>query len=205
MTDQSPTESFRPEAGWDPSPPVPSAASGAPGGASGVVVAAGVILLVFATLLGLFGILAIFGGAIMGQITNLSDFSSPDFTEEEARVAMTLGRTFIFVFGGVALAMGLAHLLSGIGVLRRRGWARILGLVMSVLGVLLWLLVLASTALAATQPIPAGYLEDSGLTVEQYRSITATGWIIGMALAAVGLAAYGFVLGVLIRRGRDFA
>ena len=192
-------------ASWDPSPPVPSAASGAPGGASGAVVAAGVILLVIATLLGLFGILAIFGGAVMGQITNLSDFSSPDFTEEDATAAMALGRVFVFVFGGVALAIGLAHLLSGIGVLRRRGWARILGLVMSILGVLLWLLVLVSTALAATQPIPGGYFEDSGLTIQEYRSITAAGWMIGMALAAVGLAAYGFVLGVLIRRGREFA
>jgi hypothetical protein len=194
-----------PTPSWDPSPPAASAASGVPAGTSGMVVAAGVILLVFATLLGLFGILAILGGAMMGQFTNLTDFSDAGLTEEEARLAMTLGRTFIFVFGGVALAIGLAHLLSGIGVLRRRGWARILGLVMSILGLLLWLLVLASTALAATQPIPAGVLEDSGLTVEEYRSITAAGWWIGMALAAIGLAAYGFVLGVLIRRGREFA
>ncbi len=191
-----------PTASWDPSPP----AGPATGGASGVVVAAGVILLVIATLLGLFGILAIFGGTMMSQITNFSDLSGQSgLTEEEARAAMELGRVFVFVFGGVALAIGLAHLLSGIGVLRRRGWARILGLVMSILGVLLWLLVLVSSALAATQAIPAGYLDGSGLTIQEYRSITAAGWMIGMAFAAIGLAAYGFVLGALIRRGREFA
>ncbi len=165
--------------------------------------AAGVILLVIAALLGIFGILAILGGAMMGQISNLA--GQTGLTEEQANALMTVGRTFIVVFGGVALAIGLAHLLSGIGVLRRRGWARILGLVMSVLGVLPWLLVLASSALAATQRIPAGYLQDSGLTVEEYGQIAGTGWIIGIAFAAIGLAAYTYVLVVLIRRGREFA
>jgi hypothetical protein len=188
-----------PTSAWNPTPVAPSSSDGA----SGAVVGAGVILLVIATLLGIFGILAIFAGAIMGQITNLS--GQGGLTEEQANALMTVGRTVIIAFGGVALAIGLAHLLSGIGVLRRRGWARILGLVMTVLGVLFWVLVLASSALAATQPIPAGYLQDSGLTVQEYRSIAGSGWIVGMALAAIGLAANGYVVVVLIRRGREFA
>jgi hypothetical protein len=188
-----------PTSAWNPTPGAPSASDGA----SGAVVGAGVILLVIATLLGIFGILAILGGAMMGQITNLSGQSG--LTEEQANALMTVGRTVIIAFGGVALGLGLAHLLSGIGVLRRRGWARILGLVMSVIGVLFWVLVLASSALAATQPIPAGYLQDSGLTVEEYRSIAGAGWIVGMAVAAIGLAANGYVVVVLIRRGREFA
>jgi hypothetical protein len=198
MTDE-PTTSWDPTPSWNPSPPGVSAA----GGASGGVVAAGVILLVIATLLLIFGIFAILGGAMMGQITNFS--GETGLTEEQTAALVQVGRTFIFVFGGVALAMGLAHLVSGIGVLRRRGWARILGLVMSVLGVLLWLLVLVSSAVAGTQPIPAGYLQDSGLTVEEYRAIAGTGWIVGMAFSAVGLAAYAYVMVVLIRRGREFA
>ncbi len=188
-----------PTSAWNPTPVAPSAS----GSASGAVVGAGVILLVIATLLGIFGILAVFAGTIMGQITNLSGQNG--LTEEQANALMTVGRTFIFVFGGVALAIGLAHLVSGIGVLRRRGWARILGLVMSVLGVLLWLLVLVSSALAGTQPIPASVLQDSGLTLEEYRAITGTGWIVGMAFSAVGLVAYTYVMVVLIRRGREFA
>lgn len=188
-----------PTSTWNAAPVEPRAAAGA----SGAVVGAGVILLVIATLFGIFGILAIFAGAMMSQITDLS--GQGGLTEEQVNTLMTVGRTFIIAFGGLALGLGVAHLLSGIGVLRRRGWARILGLVMSVLGVLVWLLVLVSSALAATQPIPAGYLQDSGLTVEEYRSIAGAGWIIGMAFAAIGLAAYTFVLVVLIRRGREFA
>lgn len=194
-----------PTTSWDPSPswnPVPQPAAGA-GAASGAVVAAGVILLVIATLLMIFGVFAILGGAMMGQIGNLTGDNG--LTQEQADALMQVGRTFIFVFGGVALVIGLAHLASGIGVLRRRGWARILGLVMSVLGVLIWLLLLVSSALAGNQPIPANYLQDSGLTLEQYRAITGTGWIVGMAFSAVGLAAYAFVTVVLIRRGREFA
>jgi hypothetical protein len=188
-----------PTSAWNPTPVAPSGSAGT----SGAVVGAGVILLVIATLLLLFAIVVILAGAMMGQITDLSGQSG--LTEEQARTLMTVGRPLIIAFGGVALGLGLAHLLSGIGVLRRRGWARILGLVMSVLGVLFWVLVLASSALAATQPIPAGYLQDSGLTVEEYRSIAGAGWIVGMAFAAIGLAANGFIVVVLIRRGREFA
>jgi len=188
-----------PTPAWDPTPRAMSTV----GGASGAVVGAGVILLVIATLLGLFGIVVILAGAMMGQIRDLS--GETGLTEEQARALMTVGRPLIIAFGGVALGLGLAHLLSGIGVLRRRGWARILGLVMSVLGVLFWVLVLASSTLAAIQPIPAGYLKDSGLTADEYRSIAGAGWIVGMAFAAIGLAANGFVLAVLIRRGREFA
>jgi len=78
-------------------------------------------------------------------------------------------------------------------------------MVMSVLGVLFWLLLLVSSLVAATQPVPAGYLQSSGLTVEEYRSIARAGWIFGMAFSAIGLAANTFVLVVLIRKGREFA
>jgi hypothetical protein len=198
MTDE-PTTSWGPSPSWNPSPPAASAA----GGASGAGVGAGVILLVKAPLRVIFGIFAILGGSMMGQIGNLTGDNG--LTQEQADALMQVGRTVFILVGGVALAMGLAHLVSGIGVLRRRGWARILGLVMSVLGVLLWLLVLVSSAVAGTQPIPAGYLQDSGLTVEEYRAIAGTGWMVGMAFSAVGLAAYACVMVVLVRRGREFA
>jgi membrane protease YdiL (CAAX protease family) len=173
MTDQPFSPPTEPVPTWSPSPQPPAV-----GGASGTVVAAGVILLVIAALAGLLGILALLGGA---------------------------SRTFVIVFGGVALAIGLAHLLSGIGVLRRRSWARILGLVMSVLGVLLWGLILVSTLAASGQPIPAGYLEDRGMTVEEYRAVVRTGWIVGVSLSGIALAFYTFVVVVLIRQGREFA
>jgi hypothetical protein len=199
MTDQPPTEQLEPSPVWAPSPQpaVPQ------GGASGAVVGAGVILLVIATLLGIFAIFAVFAGLIMGQMPSFS--GDTGLTPEETEAFMTFGRTFVIAFGGVALAFAVAHLLSGIGVLRRRGWARILGLVLSVLGVLLWLLILASAVIAATQPIPSGYLENSGLTLEEYRAVARTGTIFGIVFTAIGLSAYTFVLVVLARRGSEFA
>lgn len=199
MTDQPFSPPTEPVPTWSPSPQPPAV-----GGASGTVVAAGVILLVIAALAGLLGILALLGGAIMGQMPTISGTES-GLTQEQFDAVMSMGRTFVLVFGGVALAIGLAHLLSGIGVLRRRSWARILGLVMSVLGVLLWGLILVSTLAASGQPIPAGYLEDRGMTVEEYRAVVRTGWIVGVSLSGIALAFYTFVVVALIRQGREFA
>ena len=170
---------------------------------SGAVVAAGVILLVIATLVAIVAAFAIFAGAMMDQMQGL--MANSGLTEEERRAALAVGRTFVIVFGGVALVIALAHLVSGIGVLRRRGWARIVGLVLGVIGVLVWTLGLLGNAVAATQTIPVGYLADSGLTVEQYRALVGITWIFGVAICGVALAAYLFILVVLIRRGREFA
>jgi hypothetical protein len=167
-------------------------------------VASGVILLVIAALLGLFGVLALLGGALMGQLSGISAPGS-GLTQEQVDALSSVGQTFILVFGGIALGIGLAHLLSGIGVLRRRSWARILGLVMSVLGVLLWALILVSTLAASGQPVSAAYLADRGLTLEEYQAVARTGWIVGVSVSGIALAAYAFVTVVLIRRGREFA
>jgi hypothetical protein len=137
----------------------------------------------------------------------LSDFTGPDsgLTADQIYILSTAGRTFVFVVAGVVLAIGLAHLVSGIGVVRRRSWGRIVGLVMSVLGVLLWALILVGTLVASGQPVSAEYLANRGLTLEEYQAIARTGWIVGVSLSGIALAAYTFVTVVLIRKGREFA
>jgi tellurite resistance protein TehA-like permease len=166
-------------------------------------VGAGVILLVISALVGIFSLFALFAGAIMGQMSGI--YRDSGLTDEQVRIAMGLGRVVILAFGGIGLALALAHLLSGIGVLRRRGWARILGLVLSVLGVVIWGVALVGSIVAAVQPIPAGYLESSGLTIEEYRSFARIGSVVGLVITTVALAAYLFILVVLARRGREFA
>jgi hypothetical protein len=79
------------------------------------------------------------------------------------------------------------------------------GLVLGVIGVLVWTLGLLANAVAAMQTIPVGYLADSGLTVEQYRALVGVTWIFGVAISGIALLAYLFILVVLIRRGREFA
>ena len=187
---------------WNAQPMAPPAAPIVQS-TSGAVVAAGVILLVIATLVAIVAAFAIFAGVMMDQMQGL--MAQSGLTEEERRAALAVGRTFVIVFGGVALVIALAHLVSGIGVLRRRGWARIVGLVLGVIGVLVWTLGLLGNAVAAMQTIPVGYLADSGLTVEQYRALVGVTWIFGVAISGIALLAYLFILVVLIRRGREFA
>ena len=180
-----------------PAPPVPRP------GPSGALVTAAVIQLVIATLLGLFAILFIVLGALLGQMPDV--FEGSGLTPDETQAITGIGAAIVIVLGFIALGFAVAHLLGGIGALKRWGWARILGIVTSVLGVLLWLLVLVSNLVAATQRIPAGYLDNSGLTVEEYRKLVGLSSVIGIGLAAVVLAAYTFVLVVLIRRGSEFS
>jgi hypothetical protein len=188
----------------EPPMPMPPAAQVVPRpGPSGALVAAAVIQLVIAALIGLFGLLFVFLGAVMGQMKDV--FSQSGLSAEETRMLVSVGGVVLLVFGGIALAVALAHLLSGIGVLKRWGWARILGIVMSVLGVLIWLLILVSNLVAATQRIPASYLSDSGLTVEEYRRVVGASAVAGVVIAAIALGAYTFVLVVLIRRGSEFS
>jgi hypothetical protein len=203
-TQAGPLETGSPptDSAWNPQPMAPAGATLAQS-TSGAVVAAGVILLVIATLVAIVAAFAIFAGAMMDQMQGLMTQSG--LTEEQRRAALAVGRTFVIVFGGVALVIALAHLVSGIGVLRRRGWARIVGLVLGVIGVLVWTLGLLANAVAATQTIPVGYLADSGLTVEQYKALVGVTWIFGVAISGIALLAYLFVLVVLIRRGREFA
>jgi len=199
MTDQLPPSPIEPVPVWDAQTrPVVIE-----GGASGAVVGAGVILLVISALVGIFSLFALFAGAIMGEMSGI--YRDSGLTDEQVRIAMGLGRVVILAVGGVGLAIAVAHLLSGIGVLRRRGWARILGLVLSVLGVVIWGLALVGSTVAAVQPIPAGYLESSGLTIEEYRSFARIATVVGLVITTVALAAYLFILLVLVRRGREFA
>jgi hypothetical protein len=199
VTDQPLPEDVAPVPQWD----AQTQAVILQGGASGAVVGAGVILLVISALVGIFSLFALFAGAMMGQMSGL--YGDSGLTEEQIRTALSLGRVFVFAMGGIGLALALAHLISGIGVLKRRGWARILGLVLSVLGVVIWGLALLGSVVAAVQPIPAGYLESSGLTIEQYRSFARIGSVVGLVITGVALAAYLFILVVLARRGREFA
>jgi hypothetical protein len=199
MTDQQPPEPIEPAPVWNAQtrPVVVE------GGASGAVVGAGVILLVISALVGIFSLFALFAAAIMGEMSGL--YRDSGLTDEQVRMAAALGRVDILGVGGIGLALAVAHLVAGIGVLRRRGWARILGLVLSVLGVVVWGLALVGSVVVAVQPIPAGYLENSGLTIEEYRSFTRIGTVVGLVITTVALAAYLFILVVLARRGREFA
>lgn len=198
-----PTEPMEraPDAGWASSPmatamPAPRAAL------PGVLLASGVIFIVFAVLAGLAGAFVLFAGLLIGQFP----FAIPSsgLSSEQGSAVVSMARTMFLFIGAVVLVFGLAHLAGGIGILRRRGWARILGLVLSILALVVLGLATVSSILAFTQPLPSAYYTNLDFTVEDYRRIAVTSVIFSMAILGAVVAAYLFVTVVLIRRGRDF-
>lgn len=97
----------------------------------GEVTAAAVLLIVLGILVGLFGAIALLAGFAFPSVAN-----TPEFREQFGDVSEALGGLLISV-GGIVLAYGVAQLVSGIFILPGRTWARLAGLIVAVLGILL--------------------------------------------------------------------
>ena len=169
----------------------------------GSVVGAAVVLLVMGVLVGLMGALFLLSGSIYQQLPD-STFSG--FDPAEIEQMRTVSQTFATVFGIVTVALALAHLASGIGIFRRGGWARILGLVMGGLGVLFGglFLIIFLIGIIGGFPITDASLSTSGLTREQFEQTMRIGLIFGGVVVGVVFAAYLFTLIALGRNGRAF-
>jgi len=167
------------------------------GPASGVVIAAGVILLVIGSVIAILAFLGFLAWALLGEIIAAEQAG---YSAGQLRAALGMGQTF-FVLASVGLGIAFAHLLAGVGALRRRGWARVLGVLLNALGAGLWALVLLSTIVVAIPPIPP----DSTLTADEYQAVMRVGFIFVRAFAIVGLVVSGFGMEVLVRSAREFA
>jgi hypothetical protein len=189
-----------PSQSWPPQVEQPAAVAGGRGSLPGSLMAAAIILFVFAVLSGLLSLLLLLSSALYDQIPN----SGTGLSEDQFRAALAMGRTFVLFFGVAGLLVAGAHVLSGIGIIRRAGWARILGIVIASLGVLLSGFVLLSVLLAMGQPIPASSVGASGMTEEQYRAALAMGFAVGAAIFGGAVVCYLFVLVALIRGGAAF-
>jgi hypothetical protein len=164
-----------------------------------MLVGAAVILFVAGALSALIGLLVLASSAFYGQMPN-----SSGMTDEDFRAAMSAGRVFAVAFGIAGVVMAAAHISAGVGILRRAGWARIIGMVLAVLLILVTAFLLIVTMVAMSQSASPGSLAGSGLTEDQYRQIIRLGGGIGVGVFGVSLAAYLFVLVALIRRGNAF-
>jgi hypothetical protein len=161
-----------------------------------------VLLLIGAGMAGLTGGLMFLTGAMFGQLP--TNIDPGNLTEEEFRASMDLARGLILGLGVGALLVALAHLLAGIGVLRRRGWGRILGLVVAILGILFLGLGLLGSLVAISQPLSDASIQARGMTAEQARSMVGITLAIMAGLMAIGLATYVFIVVVLATRGSAF-
>ncbi len=145
------------------------------------VTIAGIILILFGLLTTLGGILLLVAGQFAG---GLLPFATAEGGAEAGSVVGAVAGV-ITVIAIVVLVIGLLHLASGIGVLVRKEWARILGILMSVLGLLLGVLSL----FGALQPA---------------NNVGAGDPASGLPVAIVITVAYGFALFALARGGNYF-
>lgn len=167
----------------------------------GALLAVGVILLVLGVLAALWGVLFLGLGAMVGSFQNANIAFDPNTNPQLRGVNMSAMfgamQGFVLVLGVIILGVGIAHLAAGIGVLRRRGWARITGIVLASIGLLIDLLFLASAAASLGQ---VRTVTQNGTTYDLGPSLLVYGGIV-----AAFVVVYVLVLVVLIRRGRDFA
>jgi hypothetical protein len=195
----APAPGYPPGAGYPPAPaygsPIPRP------GTPGILIAAGVVLLVLAVLLLLWCVLFVIEGAMLGSIGN-SIQNNPDafnfnsFNSVDVRDLMDTMRPVFIGFAGVALLVALAHGAAGIGVIGRRGWARITGFVLGGLGLALNLLGLILTLIGARSARP---ITSNGVTIDPLPTLLG-----GVIVFGVFALAYGFVVLALARRGADF-
>jgi len=162
----------------------------------GVVIAAGVILLALAVLALLWTVLFFVYGALITSISSMVQ-SNPDLFGSPNSISLEALRPVFYALAFVIFCIAVAHLAAGIGVLGRRSWARITGLVLASLGLagnligLILVLVGAGTTRRE--------LLQNGVVVDPVPSL-----IFGAIIFVSFGAAYFFVLITLARRGRVF-
>jgi hypothetical protein len=91
------------------------------------------ILFVALGILGLIGVLVI--ALVFGGTAGIVSMAAQD-DPEAAAIAVPILGTVGMAIGGLILVLSLPDILAGIGLLERRPWARILAIVLSVLGLL---------------------------------------------------------------------
>ena len=137
-----------------------------------MVTAASVVLMVLGVLVTLIGLLFILGGALIGGVGN-----RPDLGIDLNGFSGAVGG-IVAVVGAIVVVFGVLELLSGIFTMLGRAWARILAIVISVLG-----------ALFAVLGIVGSRAEGAG----------------SPAVSIVLLVAYIFVIWAMASGGRYFA
>lgn len=182
-----------------PAAPQPAARPRRPGW----VTTAAVLMLVVGTLSALMGVVLLVMGLALGPawMELMAGQPGMETVSPEAVTGMMTG--FFVIVAVISLAWAAAHVAAGVGVLAGRGWARITGIVLSVIGLLFSLLLVALT------------LGSYGMTEQmmqdpRFRDLYGPGYDMGASFAVSmlfilpWLIGYVIVLVVLIRNGAFF-
>jgi hypothetical protein len=199
-TDTPASTGYSQTPGYPPAPAYPAAPGygAAPQGTPGTLIAVGVILLVFAVLALLWALLFFLYGALLGSFTGVVQNNPGQFNFSAADMSSLVDsmRPILIGLAVFALLVALAHAAAGIGVLGRRGWARLTGLVLGGLGLAINLLIVAVTLIGLPS---ARQVTQNGITIDTRSSL-----IIAIVIFGVFAVTYGFVVFALARRGADF-
>ena len=188
--------------------PVPPWAYRPRPGRPGSLTAAAVILIVLGSLVLLIAVPFLVGGLVWDSIVSDPSFRQELEVESDPAVDDVIGQVgpLIVIFGVVLLLSGAAHVASGIGTLMRRGWARMVGLLLATIGEVLALIVIGVGVVILLTPAsqPRDPSCPESYTFDQCQSLTASGAIVQIVFFTGVAATYGFVAYALIRRGRWF-
>jgi hypothetical protein len=162
-----PQQGWAPQAGWAPQQPQY--------GSSALVSLAGVVLILFGIAVAILGGLTLTQGPEIGRFIRDNDVAV--FGRQIDRETL---RTILSPMPGVLIVIGLLQLVVGAVILSHRGWARWLGVLLSLLGLIIGIVALSGVmALAPGASVP-------------------------LMISAVLLVGYAFVLLALIAGGSHF-
>ncbi|MEP7082571.1 MAG: hypothetical protein ABI841_06295 [Chloroflexota bacterium] len=174
---------------------------------SGWVTTAAVLLLLVGTLSALGGVLLLVLALALGPAWTDILAAEPGMPEDVNPEAVAGMMTGIFLaFAVIALGWAAGHVAAGVGILAGRGWARITGIVLAVIGLLFSLLLLALTL--GSYGMTEAMMQDP-----QFRDLYGPGYTTDMMGASLvmsllfvvpWLIGYLIVLVVLIRNGAFF-
>lgn len=163
----------------------------------GSVTASAVILLVMGTLIALFGALIAFGASMFDTFADSDVFADdPTFPGVDTALMDSLGGA-ILAFAIILLLFAGAHFVAGIWIFKRRSWARITGLVLSLLALLILVIGIVSTVASFGGPLPPGPVPP-GMTTEEAREMGTSSAVIGLVISGA------FAAWALARRGDAF-
>jgi len=186
---------------WPPPPPAEPVAAPPPR-RSGWVTTSAVILLIVATLSALIGVLMLVLGLALGPAWTDMLSGQPGMEGIDPATVSGIMTGSLVVVAFLALLWAAGTLAAGVGILGGRGWARILGIVLSIIGLLVTGLLLLSVI--GSFGMTPQMLDDPSMgdiTAEDLR----TGSAISVAFVGAFVIGYLIVLVTLIRSGAFFA
>jgi hypothetical protein len=185
-----------------PQGPAPASAGTLPGN----LTAAAVVLLVFGALDGLASVLMLLAAVLAGarHMTVIDDprlmGGSPGLPwVMDGGHAGFMGLLFLLLLALLGAAVTGSHVAAGWGILQRRSWGRLLGVVVSATALVVLLVGLAATLVWAAAGIAPDLADYPRQMRMHYRSAMGATIALGTVLTLLAAAAYGFVLWVLAR------